>query len=86
MHHHNNLGDTPFARKRFLVTLIATRQITFGGYSKGKIYGTLSCGSGKRMKAKNRVFFKDETEAVSAGYRPCSHCMPAKYKAWKTNP
>ncbi|HEY1202931.1 MAG TPA: Ada metal-binding domain-containing protein [Niastella sp.] len=54
-----------------------------GGYSHGKIYGTLSCASGKRMKAENRVFFQNEAEAIAAGYRPCGHCMRKKYLEWK---
>jgi methylphosphotriester-DNA--protein-cysteine methyltransferase len=62
---------------------IRSGQITLGGYRKKKIYGTLRCSSGKRMKTANRVFFKDEEEAVSYGYRPCAHCMPEKYKYWK---
>lgn len=64
--------------------LIRKGEISLGGYKKGKIYGLLTCSSGKRMKKENRVFFKDEAEALAAGYRPCGHCMPEKYKQWKT--
>jgi methylphosphotriester-DNA--protein-cysteine methyltransferase len=32
------------------------------------------------MKKENRVFFKTETEAISAGFRPCGHCMPIRYR------
>jgi hypothetical protein len=35
------------------------------------------------MKVENRVFFKDEQEALELGYRPCGHCVPEKYKLWK---
>lgn len=35
------------------------------------------------MKVENRVFFKDETEALANGYRPCGHCMKNKYAIWK---
>lgn len=81
---HIELGDTDFARKRALLTLIAKGEIALGGYIKGKIYGTISCRSGKRMKPENRIFFTDEQEAISAGYRPCAHCMPEQYKQWKS--
>ncbi len=56
--------------------------LTLGGNKKLKIYGRLHCGSGKRMKKQNRVFFKDETEAQNLGYRPCGHCMRQAYLKW----
>ncbi|WP_298627430.1 Ada metal-binding domain-containing protein [uncultured Legionella sp.] len=56
--------------------------IRLGGHSKLKIYGTLDCKSGKRMKRENRVFFKTEEEAIENGYRPCGHCMKKEYSAW----
>jgi hypothetical protein len=64
--------------------LIRSGRIRFGGNKTLKIYGALSCSSGKRMKVKNRVFFESEAEAQQAGYRPCGHCMREKYKLWKT--
>jgi methylphosphotriester-DNA--protein-cysteine methyltransferase len=64
--------------------LIRSKEISLGGYKKAKIYGTLHCASGKRMKKENRVFFKDEKEALAHGYRPCAHCLPDKYRQWKT--
>ncbi len=57
--------------------------IRLGGNRKLKIYGRLSCSSGKRMNKENRVFFKDEKEAIELGYRPCGHCMKAAYHNWK---
>jgi Metal binding domain of Ada len=74
---HNEIGD-PVLRIK-----IRQQQIVFGGNIKLKIYGTLSCKSGKRMKKQNRVFFVSEEEALSNGYRPCGHCMKNKYKKWK---
>lgn len=55
----------------------------FAGNRHLKIYGTLHCKSGKRMKKENRVFFQSEKEAMEAGYRPCGHCMNSAYKKWK---
>jgi len=55
--------------------MIRRKEILFGGNRKLKIYGKLGCGSGKRMKRENRVFFMDEEEALDAGYRPCGNCM-----------
>lgn len=63
--------------------LIYNSTITLGGNRRLKIYGTLSCASGKRMKAENRVFFRDEAEAWSHGFRPCAHCMRNAYRLWK---
>lgn len=59
------------------------QEIRFGGHLKLKIYGTLSCATGKKMKRENRVFFSSENEAIEHGFRPCGHCMKEKYKKWK---
>lgn len=80
---HIDLGETVFSRSRKLKGLINADQIRFGGNKLLKIYGTLSCSSGKRMKVENRVFFESEAEAINAGYRPCGHCMRAEYSTWK---
>jgi methylphosphotriester-DNA--protein-cysteine methyltransferase len=79
---HTSLGDTAFKRSRNLKRLLDENEIAFAGNSKLKIYGMLTCRSGKRMKAANRVFFKSEAEAIESGYRPCGHCMPVEYKIW----
>lgn len=68
---------------KLLRAKIKNRKIQFAGNKKLKIYGTLHCTSGKRMKKENRVFFKDEKEAIALGYRPCGHCMSEKYWVWK---
>ena len=62
---------------------IRQNEIRLGGNEKLKIYGTLQCKSGKRMKKENRVFFASENEAIKEGFRPCGHCMKDKYEAWK---
>ena len=62
---------------------IRTQQIQFGGNVRLKIYGLLTCKSGKRMKKINRLFFKNEKEAIENGYRPCGHCMRKAYQKWK---
>jgi methylphosphotriester-DNA--protein-cysteine methyltransferase len=77
------LGDTQFSRGKVLKLLIDAGKVTYAGNRKLKIYGTFSCSSGKRMKADNRVFFTDEQEAASCGYRPCGHCMRKAYQKWK---
>lgn len=66
-----------------LFRLIHTRKIQLGGNKPGKIFGLLSCKSGKRMKRSNRVFFQNAAVAIKAGYRPCAHCMPHEYQLWK---
>ena len=66
-----------------LIALIKEGKLRLGGNAKLKIYGTLTCKSGKRMLRKNRVFFESEVEALAAGYRPCGHCMRKEYLVWK---
>nr|WP_313809976.1 Ada metal-binding domain-containing protein [Allomuricauda sp.] len=60
-------------------------KIKWAGNRTLKIYGTLQCFSGKRMKRENRVFFTTEEEALALGYRPCGHCLRSKYVDWKNN-
>ena len=62
---------------------IKQRKILFGGNLKIKIYGTLSCTSGKRLRRENRIFFLTENEAIENGFRPCGHFMKEKYQKWK---
>jgi methylphosphotriester-DNA--protein-cysteine methyltransferase len=31
----------------------------------------------------NRVFFANETIAITAGYRACATCLPDQFRAWK---
>ena len=78
-----DLGPMHFGQLRELVHLIRNGEITLGGHRPGNVYGQLNCRAGKRMNAKNRVFFRNETEALDYGYRPCAVCMPMAYKAWK---
>ena len=85
MFHHETIDTTEFGRKRKLKSLIDSGEIVLAGNSSLKIYGTLDCYSGKRMKRKTRVFFKSAAEAISVGYRPCGHCMKDEYKKWKSN-
>ena len=68
---------------RELLRMIRGYSICFGGNASLKIYGTLHCRSGKRMKKANRVFFQSEAEAITQGYRPCAHCMHSAYQQWK---
>ncbi len=63
--------------------LIRENKIFFAGNSKLKIYGTLNCTSGKRMKKENRVFFQSEEEAIKQGFRPCGQCIRSTYKTWQ---
>jgi len=69
---HNELSKADVFR------LIRKREIQFAGNAKLKIYGELNCWSGKRMKKENRVFFKNEGEAIQLDFRSCGHCMKKK--------
>jgi hypothetical protein len=55
---------------------------------RARLYGRLDCPAAQRAIArggyvKHRVFFPDETIAVSAGFRPCAVCLPEGYARWK---
>ena len=61
---------------------IKQKEICFGGNRQLKIYRTLQCKSGKRLKAVNRTFFISANEAIQKGFRPCGHCMKTAYQKW----
>lgn len=81
---HEEIGPESFATSRKLKQMINNGEITMAGNSNLKIYGLLSCGSGKRMKRSNRVLFTDRRDALAHGYRPCGHCMREEYQKWKS--
>lgn len=68
---------------RDLLNKIKNQEVRFAGNRKLKIYGILSCTSGKKMKKENRIFFISEKEARQNGYRPCGHCRKTEYQIWK---
>lgn len=74
---HQDFSDVKILR------LIRQEVIMLGGNRKLKVYGTLTCKSGKRMKKENRVFFVSEPDAMEQGFRPCGNCMKYRYKKWK---
>ncbi len=76
MYLHATLGSAE------IMQLIRQGKIKLGGNRKLKIYGTLSCKSGKRMKQENRVFFASENEALLNGFRPCGNCIQKAYQQW----
>ncbi|MBS1598084.1 MAG: metal-binding protein [Bacteroidetes bacterium] len=79
---HSDFENNDEEKKR-LHQLIRQQKILFAGNKSLRIFGKLSCTSGKRMKKWNRVFFESEKEAIALGYRPCGHCMREEYLAWK---
>lgn len=70
---------------RTLRKMIRQKIIVLGGNRQLKIYGTLECRQGKRMKKENRVFFSSKDEALKEGFRPCASCLHKAYKNWKNN-
>ncbi|MHA4811084.1 Ada metal-binding domain-containing protein [Flavitalea flava] len=83
MLHTTDSGANEEPGKREIRSLIRQGKIRFGGNNRLRIYGTLSCSSGKRMKPDNRVFFETEQEAREKGFRPCGHCIKVQYREWK---
>lgn len=77
MHRHQNHSPAEVRH------LIRNGKIAIAGNLPARIYGTLNCSSGKRMKKENRVFFETEEEAVLSNFRPCGHCLRSRYLQWK---
>jgi hypothetical protein len=89
------MAECDFSKKYWLIdsegnTYISGTPGTLGGHAKLKLYGRLDCLSAlghitKGHYVKHRVFFKDESTAISAGFRPCSRCLKSEYITWKGN-
>jgi flavodoxin len=71
-------SDEPVEIRR----LIRSGKIKLAGNMKLKIYGTVGCSSGKRMKKTSRVFFASAEEACASGFRPCGNCLRGRYLRW----
>ncbi|MEM9324609.1 MAG: Ada metal-binding domain-containing protein [Bacteroidota bacterium] len=83
MYLHSDLGSSNFERLRSIVMLRNGGRIVFAGNRRGKIYGSLHCKAGKRLKREHRVFFDSEAAAIEQGYRPCGHCLRSRYREWR---
>lgn len=79
MWHHHQLTSAELKK------LLRTKHITLAGNVKLRIYGLLTCSSGKRIKKENRVFFSTEASAIELAYRPCGHCLKESYIVWKNH-
>jgi methylphosphotriester-DNA--protein-cysteine methyltransferase len=77
------IAHTDLSRNQ-LRDMLQSGQLTLAGNRKLRIYGQISCASGKRMKKENRVFFHDARQAEQEGFRPCGRCMPAGYRRWQS--
>ncbi|MEE1944035.1 Ada metal-binding domain-containing protein [Pedobacter sp. KR3-3] len=77
------MNKYPYQQLKEIAIQRASGDIKLAGNKKLKIYGLLSCASGKRMKSENRIFFQSVTEAVNLGYRPCARCLLRDYQNWK---
>lgn len=58
--------------------------IKFAGHKGYKVWGLLTCATGKKMKRENRVFFTSQEAAEKNGYRPCGSCQRAAFNRWKS--
>ena len=74
---HSEISDVDLRIK------LKNRTILFGGNINAKIYGTISCAQGKRLKKDDRVFFRSKKEAQKENYRPCGNCLRNEYRKWK---
>lgn len=61
---HSEISDNGLRSK------IKQQEICLGGNSKLKIYGTLSCTSGKKMKRENRVCFLTKRKLLQTAFAP----------------
>jgi len=52
------------------------KQAQYCGSINSDVYHYPSCGSAKRINQENLIWFTDENDAKSKGYRPCKKCNP----------
>lgn len=79
-------GGGPEAKKQILslegvqlqrLQRLAQSGLRYEGVKSTKIFCFPTCYHGRRVKEENIVYFRDETQARAAGYRPCKDCRPA---------
>lgn len=56
---------------------LAARGIRYLGNEKERYYCYPTCGGTRTLVLSNKVSFRNEHEALAAGYRPCEACRPA---------
>lgn len=54
------------------------QQGKYCGSKNSDVYHYPSCGSAKQIKPENLIWFIDENDAKSKGYRPCKKCNPPR--------
>jgi Metal binding domain of Ada len=79
-------GGGPEAKKSILtlegvelprLQKLAQSGLRYEGVKTTKIFCFPTCYHGRQANPANFVYFHDEDEARSAGYRPCKDCRPA---------
>ena len=55
----------------------------FAGITSTRVFGRLTCPSGKRARPAHRFFFATWDDAVAAGFRPCKRCRPEPGDAYE---
>lgn len=83
MFHMIKIQESGLARKKVLVGIKRRHPGLIAGNLKLKIYGTLNCIRGKKLKPSNQVFFSSELDAIQSEFRPCGFCMRKEYAIWK---
>lgn len=59
-----------------LLKASAQEDCEFVGSKNTKVFHTLECGLGKKIKPENKKEFETRDEAMEEGYRPCKVCKP----------
>ena len=80
---HLSLGKTAFSRSRQLGLLIKTIEVQLAGNSRERIYGSLDCSSGKRMKVENRGSSKPKQKALKLDTGPVRIAFPKNIEPGK---
>lgn len=65
---------------------LGTPQGMFCGSKNSNVYHYPNCPEAKRIKPANLVWFTNECDAESKGYRPCSICKPPVCNAAQAPP
>jgi O-6-methylguanine DNA methyltransferase len=56
---------------------LARSGLRYEGVKSTKVFCFPTCWHGRHVREENFVYFRDESEARAAGYRPCKDCRPA---------
>lgn len=60
---------------------LARRRLRYVGSNRDREYCFPTCAGARTIEAQDRIYFRDDEDAIRRGFRPCNSCTPLAYTA-----